>query len=91
MLRRVSEILDYTAEELTGRNMYSLCHGEDANKLRKCHVDRKFPSYRSYYTHSRSSSYELRKMFFMSNYGFELAVRPRPPLARSQQSCALHS
>ncbi|KAF4531776.1 hypothetical protein B566_EDAN011812, partial [Ephemera danica] len=35
----VSDILDYTAEELTGRNMYSLCHGEDANKLRKCHVD----------------------------------------------------
>jgi hypothetical protein len=32
--------LDYTAEELTGRNLYSLCHGEDAHKLRKCHVDR---------------------------------------------------
>jgi hypothetical protein len=34
--------LDYTAEELTGRNMYSLCHGEDAHKLRKCHVDREY-------------------------------------------------
>ncbi|KAK6640849.1 hypothetical protein RUM44_012547 [Polyplax serrata] len=36
---RVSELLDYTAEELTGRNLYTLCHGEDANKLRKCHID----------------------------------------------------
>lgn len=41
---RVSEILDYTSEELTGRNMYSLCHGEDAHKLRKCHVDREYTS-----------------------------------------------
>lgn len=31
--------MDYTAEELTGRNLYTLCHGEDANKLRKCHID----------------------------------------------------
>lgn len=36
---RVSELLDYTAEELTGRNLYTLCHGEDANRLRKCHLD----------------------------------------------------
>ncbi|XP_023939041.1 protein trachealess isoform X3 [Bicyclus anynana] len=36
---RVSELLGYTAEELTGKNIYALCHGEDANKLRKCHVD----------------------------------------------------
>nr|XP_023012829.1 protein trachealess isoform X3 [Leptinotarsa decemlineata] len=36
---RVIELLDYTPEELTGRNLYSLCHGEDAAKLRKCHVD----------------------------------------------------
>ncbi|KAL0276379.1 UNVERIFIED_CONTAM: hypothetical protein PYX00_003966 [Menopon gallinae] len=36
---RVSELLDYTAEELTGKNLYTLCHGEDANKLRKCHID----------------------------------------------------
>ncbi|XP_045503905.1 protein trachealess isoform X1 [Colias croceus] len=36
---RVQELLGYTAEELTGKNMYALCHGEDANKLRKCHVD----------------------------------------------------
>lgn len=38
---RVSELLDYTAEELTGKNLYTLCHGEDANRLRKCHLDRK--------------------------------------------------
>ncbi|KAG8232217.1 hypothetical protein J437_LFUL011961 [Ladona fulva] len=36
---RVSELLDFTADELTGKNLYSLCHGEDAAKLRKCHVD----------------------------------------------------
>ncbi|XP_034253090.1 protein trachealess isoform X2 [Thrips palmi] len=36
---RVSELLDYTAEELTGKNLYTLCHGEDANRLRKCHLD----------------------------------------------------
>ena len=36
---RVSELLDYTSEELTGRNLYALCHAEDVNKLRKCHVD----------------------------------------------------
>ncbi|CAG9828330.1 unnamed protein product [Diabrotica balteata] len=36
---RVLDLLDYTPEELTGRNLYSLCHGEDASKLRKCHVD----------------------------------------------------
>ncbi|GJQ67520.1 trh [Trypoxylus dichotomus] len=36
---KVSELLDYTSDELTGRNLYTLCHGEDANKLRKCHID----------------------------------------------------
>ncbi|XP_073959525.1 PAS domain-containing protein trachealess isoform X6 [Choristoneura fumiferana] len=36
---RVNELLGYTAEEMTGKNLYALCHGEDANKLRKCHVD----------------------------------------------------
>lgn len=36
---KVSDILDYTADELTGKNLYTLCHGEDANKLRKSHVD----------------------------------------------------
>ncbi|GIX66824.1 protein trachealess [Caerostris extrusa] len=36
---RVSDLLDYTAEELTGKNLYTLCHGQDVQKLRKCHVD----------------------------------------------------
>ena len=36
---KVSDLLDYTSDELTGRNLYTLCHGEDANKLRKCHID----------------------------------------------------
>lgn len=39
---RVSELLDYTAEELTGKNLYALCHGEDANRLRKSHMDREY-------------------------------------------------
>ncbi|KZC05321.1 Protein trachealess [Dufourea novaeangliae] len=36
---KVSELLDYTADELTGKNLYTLCHGEDANRLRKSHID----------------------------------------------------
>ncbi|KFM68086.1 Protein trachealess, partial [Stegodyphus mimosarum] len=36
---RVSELLDYTADELTGKNMYALCHGQDVQRLRKCHID----------------------------------------------------
>ncbi|GBL78272.1 Protein trachealess [Araneus ventricosus] len=36
---RVSDLLDYTAEELTGKNMYTLCHGQDVQKIRKCHID----------------------------------------------------
>lgn len=36
---RVSDLLDYTAEEFTGKNMYSLCHGQDVQKMRKCHID----------------------------------------------------
>ncbi|XP_034948880.1 protein trachealess isoform X3 [Chelonus insularis] len=36
---KVSDLLDYTPEELTGKSLYALCHGEDANRLRKSHVD----------------------------------------------------
>ncbi|CAO1417573.1 unnamed protein product [Diamesa tonsa] len=36
---KVTELLDYTPEELTGESLYTLCHGEDATKLRKCHMD----------------------------------------------------
>lgn len=39
---RVADLLDYTADELTGMNLYTLCHGEDANRLRKSHVDCKY-------------------------------------------------
>jgi len=46
---RVAEILDYTADELTGMNMYTLCHGEDVGKLRKCHLDRKYKIYYDMY------------------------------------------
>lgn len=40
LIFRVTELLDYTAEELTGRNLYNLCHAEDADKLKKNHLDR---------------------------------------------------
>lgn len=36
---RVSDLLDFTPEEMTGKNLYALCHGEDAHKLRKSHLD----------------------------------------------------
>ncbi|KAK9499120.1 hypothetical protein O3M35_003625 [Rhynocoris fuscipes] len=36
---RVADLLDYTADEITGMNMYTLCHGEDAHRLRKSHID----------------------------------------------------
>lgn len=36
---RVAELLDYTSDEMTGRNMYSLIHGQDVFQLRKCHLD----------------------------------------------------
>lgn len=36
---RVTELLEYTPEELQGKNLYNLCHGEDADKLRKSHLD----------------------------------------------------
>ena len=42
LFSRVSELLDYTAEELTGQSMYALCHGEDVHKLKNTHEDCKF-------------------------------------------------
>ncbi|XP_069172361.1 protein trachealess isoform X5 [Procambarus clarkii] len=36
---KVADLLDYTADELQGRSLYSLCHGQDVEKLRKTHVD----------------------------------------------------
>lgn len=37
---RVSELLDYSPEELTGKSLYRLCHAEDVAVLRECHVHR---------------------------------------------------
>lgn len=36
---RISELLDYSAEEITGKSMYTLCHAQDAERIRKCHID----------------------------------------------------
>ncbi|KAG1661011.1 Protein trachealess [Nymphon striatum] len=35
----VEDLIDYTADELTGQNMYTLCHGQDVHKIKKLHVD----------------------------------------------------
>ena len=39
---RVTELLDFTPEELVGKSMYSFVYGQDSVQLRKCHVDRKY-------------------------------------------------
>ncbi|XP_030239964.1 protein trachealess isoform X3 [Drosophila navojoa] len=36
---RVSDLLDYTPEDLVNKSLYCLCHAEDANRLRKSHTD----------------------------------------------------
>ncbi|XP_061505174.1 protein trachealess isoform X1 [Anopheles gambiae] len=36
---RISSFLDYTADELNGKSIYSLCHGQDAHKLKKSHSE----------------------------------------------------
>lgn len=36
---KVSELLDYTPDELTNRSLYSLVHGKDVLQLRKAHLD----------------------------------------------------
>ncbi|KAH8379250.1 hypothetical protein KR009_003873 [Drosophila setifemur] len=36
---RVSDLLDYLPEDLVNKSLYSLCHAEDANRLRKSHSD----------------------------------------------------
>lgn len=38
---RISSFLDYTADELNGKSIYTLCHGQDAHKLKKSHSERK--------------------------------------------------
>ena len=39
---RVCDLLDYTAEELTGKSMYSLVHTSDVDKIKQTHIDRKW-------------------------------------------------
>ncbi|XP_050067811.1 protein trachealess isoform X2 [Anopheles maculipalpis] len=34
-----NSFLDYTADELNGKSVYSLCHGQDAHKLKKSHSE----------------------------------------------------
>ena len=34
--------MDYTAEDITGKSMYSLCHAEDVDKIKKMHTDCKY-------------------------------------------------
>lgn len=36
---KITDLLDYYPEDVVGRNLYTLCHGEDIQKLRKCHLD----------------------------------------------------
>uniref|UniRef100_A0A182N096 Uncharacterized protein n=1 Tax=Anopheles dirus TaxID=7168 RepID=A0A182N096_9DIPT len=36
---RISSFLDYSADELNGKSIYSLCHGQDAHKLKKSHSE----------------------------------------------------
>ncbi|RWS31803.1 protein trachealess-like isoform X5 [Leptotrombidium deliense] len=36
---RIQDLLDYSTDEVTGRNLYSLIHGQDVVHLRKCHLD----------------------------------------------------
>uniref|UniRef100_A0A182IQU6 Uncharacterized protein n=1 Tax=Anopheles atroparvus TaxID=41427 RepID=A0A182IQU6_ANOAO len=34
-----NSFLDYTADELNGKSIYTLCHGQDAHKLKKSHSE----------------------------------------------------
>ena len=39
--QRFAELLDFAADDLTGRSLYALCHAGDVRLLRKSHTDRK--------------------------------------------------
>ena len=39
---RVADLLDYSADDLTGKSLYALCHGGDVDKIKQTHTDRKF-------------------------------------------------
>ena len=36
---RVCDLLDYSADDLTGKSMYSLVHAADVHKIKQTHVD----------------------------------------------------
>lgn len=36
---RVTDLLNYSPDELVGRSIYSLIHGQDVVLLKKCHLD----------------------------------------------------
>lgn len=39
---RVTDLLNYSPDELVGRSIYSLIHGQDVTLLKKCHLDCEF-------------------------------------------------
>ena len=67
---RVSELLDYTADDLTGQSLYALCHGEDVHKMKKTHEDCKLNILQCFWTYD----YYLRLVDFM-NYNFSLTLQ----------------
>ena len=38
----MSDLLDYSAEDLTGKSMYSLVHAADVDIIKQTHVDCKY-------------------------------------------------
>ncbi|XP_059096323.1 protein trachealess-like isoform X1 [Tigriopus californicus] len=36
---KISELLDYSCDDVVGLSLYALCHGEDVHKIRKMHED----------------------------------------------------
>lgn len=41
-MSRVSDLLEYSPDELVGRSLYSLVYGQDIIQIRKCHSDCEF-------------------------------------------------
>ena len=39
---RVADLLDYTADDLTGQSIYGLVHAADTDKIKQTHNDCKF-------------------------------------------------
>lgn len=40
---RIAELMDMSVDEMNGVTLYSLCHAEDGQKLRKAHLDCEYP------------------------------------------------